>query len=103
MKGNCNTGNSISVLHYLMCVVIFVQVTVHVSDSEDEDEEEIFDEEGGEGDGGEGGGGGRGDPEAGGKGYPVDNGPPTSCIVPIYRYLKSLYNICEVFGWLRVY
>ena len=37
-------------------------------------------------DGGEGGAEARGvDPESGGKGYPVDNGPPTSCIVPIYR------------------
>ena len=73
-----------------MDVVHPVQVTVHVSDSEDEDEEEIFDEEGGDGDGGEGGGGGGrgGDPESGGKGYPVDNGPPTSCIVPIYRYVE---------------
>ena len=56
-------------------------MTVHVSDSEDEDEDELFDEDG------EGGAEARGgvDPESGGKGYPVDNGPPTSCIVPIYR------------------
>jgi len=52
------------------------QVTVHISDSEDEDEEDyVSDEEGG----------GSFDPETGKKGEPVDNGPPTSCIVPIYR------------------
>eukprot|EP00088_Acartia_fossae_P056198 TRINITY_DN6540_c0_g1_i1.p1 TRINITY_DN6540_c0_g1~~TRINITY_DN6540_c0_g1_i1.p1 ORF type:complete len:518 (-),score=176.92 TRINITY_DN6540_c0_g1_i1:283-1836(-) len=65
------------------------QVTVHVSDSEDEDEDEIFDEDGEGGGAGEAGARGLGpggDPETGGgKGYPVDNGPPTSCIVPIYR------------------
>ena len=61
--------------------VLIVQVTVHISDSEDEEEEEyISDEESPEG--GEGG-----DAESG----PAllrggaDPGPPTSCIIPIYR------------------
>jgi len=53
------------------------QVTVHISDSEDEEEEEdISDEDTGE----------HGDAEAGGRAtLAVDPGPPTSCIVPIYR------------------
>ncbi|XP_023334195.1 Golgi resident protein GCP60 isoform X5 [Eurytemora carolleeae] len=56
------------------------QVTVHISDSEDEEEEEDFGSDDEEvGIGGEGL-----DPESGKKSY-VDNGPPTTCIVPIYR------------------
>lgn len=52
-------------------------MTVHISDSEDEEEEEdISDEDTGE----------HGDAEAGSRGaLAVDPGPPTSCIVPIYR------------------
>lgn len=55
------------------------QVTVHISDSEDEEEEDISDEDTGE----------PGDAESGGRagleGLAADPGPPTSCIVPIYR------------------
>ena len=54
---------------------------MHISDSEDEEDEEDFGSEDEEG----GAGGGEGmDPENGKKSY-VDNGPPTTCIVPIYR------------------
>lgn len=52
------------------------QVTVHISDSEEEEEEYVTDEENPENDG---------DAESGGRGLLVDNGPPTSCIIPIYR------------------
>ena len=49
---------------------------MHISDSEDEEEEDISDDEAGEG----------GDAETGGRGgAAADPGPPTSCIVPIYR------------------
>lgn len=52
------------------------QVTVHISDSEEEEEEYVTDEENPDNDG---------DAESGGRGLLVDNGPPTSCIIPIYR------------------
>ena len=52
------------------------QVTVHISDSEEEEEEYVTDEDNPENDG---------DAESGGRGLLVDNGPPTSCIIPIYR------------------
>lgn len=52
---------------------------MHISDSEDEEEEDISDEDTGE----------PGDAESGGRaglaGLAADPGPPTSCIVPIYR------------------
>jgi len=53
------------------------QVTVHISDSEDEEEEEyVTDEENQEG----------GDAESGPRNpLATDPGPPTSCIIPIYR------------------
>ena len=50
-------------------------MTVHISDSEDEEEEEfVTDDENGEG-----------DAESGDRNPLSDPGPPTSCIVPIYR------------------
>eukprot|EP00092_Neocalanus_flemingeri_P008406 GFUD01009062.1.p1 GENE.GFUD01009062.1~~GFUD01009062.1.p1 ORF type:complete len:446 (+),score=134.44 GFUD01009062.1:82-1419(+) len=52
------------------------QVTVHISDSEEEEEEYVTDEDNPDNDG---------DAEGGGRGLLVDNGPPTSCIIPIYR------------------
>jgi len=52
------------------------QVTVHISDSEEEEEEYVSDEDNPDNDG---------DAESGGQGLLVDNGPPTSCIIPIYR------------------
>jgi len=52
------------------------QVTVHISDSEEEEEEYVTDEENPDNEG---------DAESGGRGLLVDNGPPTSCIIPIYR------------------
>ena len=52
------------------------QVTVHISDSEEEEEEYITDEDNPENEG---------DAESGGRGLLVDSGPPTSCIIPIYR------------------
>lgn len=53
------------------------KVTVHISDSEDEDEEEfVSDDEANEG----------GDAEGGARTVlAADTGPPTSCIIPIYR------------------
>ena len=52
------------------------QVTVHISDSEDEEEEEyVTDEETNE----------AGDAEIGPRTGLADPGPPTSCIIPIYR------------------
>ena len=52
-------------------------MTVHISDSEDDEEEEyVSDEEGGE----------EGDAESGARTVlAADPGPPTSCIIPIYR------------------
>ena len=51
-------------------------MTVHISDSEDEEEEEfVTDDENPEG----------GDAESGARNPLADPGPPTSCIVPIYR------------------
>ena len=62
--------------YYLIALVIVFKVTVHISDSEDEDEEDISDEDTGE----------PGDAEVGGRSQLAsDPGPPTSCIVPIYR------------------
>ena len=59
-------------------IILFIrppQVTVHISDSEDEDEEEfVTDDENPEG-----------DAESGARNALSDPGPPTSCIVPIYR------------------
>jgi len=72
------------------------QVTVHVSDSEDEDEDEIFEDDG-EADGR--------DPESRGQSYTVDNGPPTSCIVPIYRRdcHEEVYSGCHNYPSQGVY
>ena len=54
-----------------------MQVTVHISDSEDEEDEEfVSDDEATEG----------GDAEGGARTVlGADTGPPTSCIIPIYR------------------
>ena len=59
-----------------------LQVTVHISDSEDDSEEYITDEEREEGE--------EGDPEmqAGRSGLSVETGPPTSCIIPTYRWIN---------------
>jgi len=53
------------------------QVTVHISDSEEDEEEYVTDDEGADNE--------NGDAEGGGRSLLVDNGPPTSCIIPIYR------------------
>ena len=57
-------------------------MTVHISDSEDDSEEYITDEEREEGE--------EGDPEmqAGRSGLSVETGPPTSCIIPTYRWIN---------------
>lgn len=76
------------------------QVTVHISDSEDdeEDEEYISEEEGGGGSGGRSGA--AYDPETGKRGLLLqDSGPPTSCIVPIYR--RDCYE--EVYAGSHTY
>ena len=68
---------SFSLTYYLL-----LQVTVHISDSEDDSEEYITDEEREEGE--------EGDPEmqAGRSGLSVETGPPTSCIIPTYRWIN---------------
>lgn len=53
------------------------QVTVHISDSEEDEEEYVTDEDSPDQE--------NGDAESGGRGLLVDSGPPTSCIIPIYR------------------
>ena len=63
-------------------------MTVHISDSEDDSEEYITDEEREEGE--------EGDPEmqAGRSGLSVETGPPTSCIIPTYRWTNLRESEC---------